>query len=427
MVLIMDNVFKKDTDFNVLDLVWNNTTDAIFTIGHDGSIMSANPTFENMLGWSIEDLKGIAFPPFLSDMTMEEHQEHLDQLRAGKDFPYSIMKRKGKDGKMLNMLASYRAINNKEILAVGMYKDFTEQILIQQKLEESEYCYRMLVEHLPEAIIKQRHGRIDFINSSGLQLFDVKQWKEIEGRSIWDFVSSKKRDEIQHQIDTVYDQNEWHTPQPIVDCLIRLDGEKIYTEIKIIPIGSKEEPDIQIVIRDVTEKKKYESKLEFLAFHDPLTGLKNRRIFTRNVSDSLEKARVTNEKIAIMYIDIDKFKEVNDTFGHDVGDKLLQQFADRLRSSVRENDVLGRIGGDEFLVLLKDIKDERQLESITKRMHANFQEPYTINGTVLNVTSSIGVSVFPDDGIKGRTLIYHADQALYRAKEERNRYYFYQK
>ncbi|QGS67893.1 PAS domain S-box protein [Oceanobacillus sp. 143] len=230
-------------------------------------------------------------------MTIEEHQELLYQLSEGQDFPYTIMKRKHKDGKILDILASYRAINNKEVLAVGMYKDFTEQMYIQRKLMESEHCYRMLVEYLPETIIKQRDGRIDFVNSSGVQLFGRKQREDIIGYSIWDFVSSKRSEEIKNIIDTVYNHSDWSNPKIIVDKLIRDDGKEIFTEIKIIPIGSKEEPDIQIVIRDVTEKKRYESRLEYLAYHDPLTGLKNRRIFTKFLQIQLKRREKQKKKL----------------------------------------------------------------------------------------------------------------------------------
>nr|WP_281271908.1 GGDEF domain-containing protein [Oceanobacillus bengalensis] len=111
--------------------------------------------------------------------------------------------------------------------------------------------------------------------------------------------------------------------------------------------------------------------------------------------------------------------------GHDVGDILLRQYADRLKSSVREDDVLCRVGGDEFLVLLNGIKEEKQINHLVKRIHTAFREPYEINGSRLNVTSSIGIAVFPKDGLESKSLISHADQALYRAKEQRDYYLFY--
>ncbi len=260
-----------------------------------------------------------------------------------------------------------------------------------------------------------------------VKLFGRKKLDEIIDYSIWDFLSSERKEEIQSIIETVYDGNRLKEPETLVDKFYRNDGKEIYAEVKVIPIGSKEKPDIQIVFRDVTEKKRYESQLEHLAYHDPLTGLKNRRIFAEIVAESIELAKKDQGKIAIMYIDIDKFKSINDTHGHDVGDQLLQQFAERLKSSVRKHDVLCRVGGDEFLVLLKDINEEKEIVDIAERMLSIFQETYEIHDLSLHVTSSIGITVFLEDELDYKTLIYRADQALYQAKEKRNQYMFYEK
>lgn len=409
---------------HVLDLIWNNSTDGIFVLDHNGSVIDGNPAFQNLLGWNIAELNDIVFPPFIVNMTKREHQTLLGQLRKGQNFPYQVVKRKAKGGSMLDILASYWSVNSDRILAIGMYKDFTEQMIIQRQLEDSEYCYRTLVEYLPEAIVKQRDGKIEFVNSSGMKFFGVRKLEEILNLSIWNFVSSDRKEEIQEIIDTIYEQNIRMSPKTIVGNFVRKDGKKIWAELKVIPIGRKDKPDIQIVFRDVTSRKRYEAQLEHLAYHDPLTGLINRRMFTEHVKKAIDKAKTSREKIAIMYFDIDKFKSINDTYGHDIGDQLLQEFANRIKSCIRKNDVPCRVGGDEFIVLLKDIKEEKEIEDIAQRLIAAFQESYRMNQLNLQVTSSIGISVFPKDGLNIQTLIYHADKALYRAKENRNQYMF---
>ncbi|MEH7523068.1 sensor domain-containing diguanylate cyclase [Bacillus sp. JJ1503] len=421
---MMNSVYQPLMTDNILDLIWSNSTDAIFVLNYDGSVIDANPAFQNMLGWNTEELNGIAFPPFIANMTKEEHQALISQLKDGQNFPYMIVKRRDKDGAMLDILASYWSVNNKRILAIGMYKNFTEQMEIQKKLEESEYCYRTLVEYLPDAIVKQCNNKIRFVNSSGMEFFGVNKLEDILGYSIWDFVTSEGKGKIQKLFDDVYDNNIRNSPKAIVDHFVRQDGKEIWAEVKVIPIGRRDQPDIQIVFRDVTEKKRYESQLEYLAYHDPLTGLKNRRIFTEIVTESIESAKIAKEKIAIMYIDIDKFKSINDTYGHDVGDQLLQEFAKRLKSCVREFDVLCRVGGDEFLVLLKGIKEVMEIVNVAENMILAFQEPYKMIGSKLHVTSSIGIAVFPENGRDCQTLIYRADKALYRSKEKRNQYMF---
>ena len=186
-VVMMNSVYQPIVIDTVLDLIWNNTTDAIFALDHHGSVIDANPTFGTIIGWEMEELNSIAFPPFIVNMKKEEHQTLLSQLKSGQNFPYEIVKRRHKDGALLDILASYWSVNNERILAIGMYKDFTEQMLIQRKLEESEYCYRTLVEYLPEAIVKQRNDKIEFASSSAVKLFGRKKLDEIIDYSISGF------------------------------------------------------------------------------------------------------------------------------------------------------------------------------------------------------------------------------------------------
>ncbi|UOQ48221.1 diguanylate cyclase [Gracilibacillus caseinilyticus] len=421
---MMDLVYQPNKKYNILDLIWTNTTDAIFAIDYRGAVIDANPVFNHMLGWELEELHDITFPPFITNMTEEEHQSLLSNLKDGQDFPYEVAKRRSKHDLMLDILASYWSVNDKRILAIGMYKDFTEQLQIQRQLEESEYCYRTLVEYLPEVIVKQRNNKIEFANSSAVKLFGKQNLEDIAGQSIWDFITSERRVEIQHVINNVYVDDKLGVPKTLIGMFALSDGTEIDAEVKIIPIGSKKKPDIQIVFRDVTEKKKYEQQLEHLAYQDPLTGLKNRRSFTEIVTESIEIAKKENKKVALMYIDIDKFKAINDTFGHNVSDQLLQQFATRLKSCVRNGDALCRVGGDEFLVLLKEITLGKETIDVAERMHTMFQKPYEIDGLSIHVTSSIGIALFPDNGGDFRTLIHRADDALYQAKVDRNQYVF---
>ena len=120
------------------ELIWNNTNDAIFTIGYDGAVLTINRAFTDILGWDLLDLKEVTFPPFF--ISEEVQQEQLHVFKHDKDLPYCVTKRKRQDGKIIDVLASYRTINNGEVLAVGMYKDYTEHMKIQRKLQESEEC-----------------------------------------------------------------------------------------------------------------------------------------------------------------------------------------------------------------------------------------------------------------------------------------------
>ena len=418
-----------DTNCNVdnrlFDFIWNNTTDAIFTIGHDGSIMDANPAFEALIGWKIEELRGLPLPPFFSHLTKKEHQEILYHFREGKNLPYILSKRKHKDGNILDIIASYRSINNQDILAVGMYKNFTEQMKVQHQLEAGRQAYQTLVESLTEAIIVTRKEKVVFVNFAGVKLFGQIRAEDMIGHLIWEFISSEHKVQIKEKINSIFDQINLENPILIKEKFTRNDGNIACVEMKVKLIEYNGKPSMQFLIQDISEKKKYEDQLEYLAFHDPLTELKNRREFSEIIKKSIKNAGEKNEKLAIMYIDLDHFKSINDSLGHETGDELLQQFANRLKSSVRNDDELFRIGGDEFIVLLKNITNCKQIERIAERMHSSFKVPYTINQHTFVVTTSIGISVYPDHGTIESYLISYADQALYKAKETKNQIVFY--
>ncbi|WP_423801784.1 diguanylate cyclase domain-containing protein [Neobacillus sp. SAB-20_R2A] len=408
-----------------LELIWENTNDAIFLIGQDGAILHANPTFTDILGWGIQEIRGLTPPPALHNMTKEQHDAFLNKLREGENINYSLIKRRSKDGEILDILATYRSINKGEILAVGMYKDFTEQMEIQRQLEESEVCYRKLVEFLPEAIIVQNKHHIVFANPAGVKFLGQENTKYIIGRSIWGFFDAENKESIELLLIDMIKNSDGEKPIPIVERLVRFDKKEIFVEITAIPMVYNGESVMQILFKDITDRKIYEIELENMAYHDPLTGLKNRRSFTQLLERSIESASEKGEQLALLYMDLDKFKEINDSLGHEMGDELLKQFANRLINSLRGNSVISRIGGDEFLILLKDNMDLQSVKKIAFRLYKTLQQPYQIKGQLIKTTASVGISIFPMDGSNSDMLIDHADQALYLAKETRNQLKFY--
>lgn len=178
---------------------------------------------------------------------------------------------------------------------------------------------------------------------------------------------------------------------------------------------------------DMAERRKMEENIRFLAYHDELTGLPNRALLDERLARALAHSGRAGTKVAVMFIDLDRFKDVNDTFGHHFGDRLLQEAARRLLSCLRARvDTVSRRGGDEFVILVKDVGPAREVAALAERMVAELSAPYVLNGVALNVTVSIGISIFPDDGADAETLIKNADSAMYQAKENgRNAYCFF--
>ena len=178
--------------------------------------------------------------------------------------------------------------------------------------------------------------------------------------------------------------------------------------------------EVRLLYKEVAEYARIHKEL---ALHDSLTGLPNRRLLLDRLITLLRHAKRTQQRIAVMYLDLDGFKAVNDSHGHDCGDKLLIMAAERLRYAAREEDTIARLGGDEFMVVIGDLAEFADADRPATNIIRALSEPYRIDGAIITVTASVGVSFYPDDGIDVDGLIRRADQALYEAKHAgKNRY-----
>ncbi len=207
----------------------------------------------------------------------------------------------------------------------------------------------------------------------------------------------------------------------------RKSGEIRWLEVFGNPIFDDSGHVIKLngVAYDVTERKKMEEKLENFAYYDSLTGLPNRRYFKQAARKAIERCEGNSKKSAIMFIDLDRFKFINDTMGHDVGDDLLKKVSYRISRSVRETDVVARHGGDEFIILFEDIEEAGAID-IATRILDQFNSPFLLEGGKFFTTPSIGISMYPKDGKDTAALIKHADNAMYIAKKRgKNNFQFY--
>jgi len=182
------------------------------------------------------------------------------------------------------------------------------------------------------------------------------------------------------------------------------------------------------IVRDISERKKAEDTIQHQAMHDALTGLANRRLMFEQLALAIVATEKDKEVFALAIVDLDKFKEVNDTEGHDTGDLLLQEVAVKLAGNVRQVDTVARFGGDEFILILRNIKNETQAKKIVTKVLQSLQPFYKINNKKLYIKASIGLALCPIDGKEASLLMKHADSALYQAKKSGgNCYQFYKK
>ncbi|MBE0621404.1 MAG: EAL domain-containing protein [Burkholderiales bacterium] len=207
---------------------------------------------------------------------------------------------------------------------------------------------------------------------------------------------------------------------------LRADGEEFPLEISLSRISHSGKPLYSVVLNDISARRRDEARLNALANYDALTALPNRALFHKRVQRSLVHAQRFNEGLAVLFLDLDRFKIVNDTLGHSVGDRVLQALAGRLKDCLREVDTLARLGGDEFAVLIEQVTDTRFVGSVARKLLKAVAEPLTLDGQEYNITASIGISAYPADGSEAATLLKNADIALYRAKERgKNNAQFY--
>lgn len=208
----------------------------------------------------------------------------------------------------------------------------------------------------------------------------------------------------------------------------RKDNESIWVNTTISMVNDSSGKPVYFVVQvqNITLQKKAEERLRHMAYHDPLTGLANRNKLEQFLNQILAQSRRHQESFALMFIDLDRFKNINDTIGHEAGDLLLQIIADRLKGAIRNTDLVARLGGDEFVIVVTDVHKSESVAIIAHKILESVMQAVVIKGKEIYITTSIGISLYPFDGQNMQTLMKNADLALYRAKEHgKNNYQFY--
>ncbi|WP_449621871.1 sensor domain-containing protein [Robertmurraya sp. Marseille-Q9965] len=311
---------------------------------------------------------------------------------------------------------------NKVIKINGIVVDITSRIETVGRLKESENRYRSVVELSPNLIVIYQDEKLVYANPATTRLLGM-ELSELKGKSAFDFIHptflekavERSKKSSQHNKETDY----------IEYKIVKPNGEIALLELAGNEISYNGQSAILIVGTDVTAKKQQQERIEYMAFHDALTGLPNRYLYNDTLEDALERCRQAHHVLGVMFIDVDHFKFVNDTMGHEAGDELLKQVSKRIRENVREKDLVARPGGDEFTVLLENVHEDLVRE-IAQRIINAFTSPFFINNKEIFASTSIGVSLYPVDGEDKETLNSKADIAMYFAKKSgKNKYQFF--
>jgi diguanylate cyclase (GGDEF)-like protein/PAS domain S-box-containing protein len=280
-------------------------------------------------------------------------------------------------------------------------------------LGQNEAFARSIINHAVEGIITiDINGIIGYINPSAEKIFGYTS-TEVIGNNI-----SMLIPELCYGDCTNLDINNKFSEKNL-EILGRLkNNSTLPIELTVSKFYVGDKYLFTIILRDITERRRYEETIKYQAFYDSLTDLPNRLLLKDRITLEISHSKYTKQSLAIMYLDLDRFKLINDTLGHDIGDKLLKEIARRLKSCVNEADTVARIGGDEFVILLPEITREDNIGNIANKILEAIREPILIDSHELYISVSIGVTIYPDDGEDVETLLTNADVAMYRAKEK---------
>ena len=317
--------------------------------------------------------------------------------------------------------------NKKPSKFIGTTYDITEQKIIEDKLAETERQVLKISNSLDVGIWSMDVPKNQYIFvSKGFETicgYSAEDFKQ--GLLQWeDLIYCEDLNLFEQRKDAIYTGNVPKQQYRIV----HKNGNTKWVQDELITTFNTKGDLVRIegILSDITEQKEAEEKVNYIAHHDYLTDLPNRRMFEQELQKLIEQSEIANQEFAVMYIDMDGFKRVNDTLGHAIGDKLLVEISTRLLDCVPQNNFVARIGGDEFSVLIDNMNSLGQPTTIAKKIIAALEVPYKIHGYELFVTASVGVATYPQDGHDAQTILQKADKALYRAKEMgKNNYQIY--
>lgn len=304
---------------------------------------------------------------------------------------------------------------------LGMVQDVTERK--QNEIDKQRYAAELesLFQALPDLYFRLYSDGtiIDFHTQNDDDLYTKPEL----------FLGKRMQDVLPEDVGSLFERNLAEALQSqsmqVFDYSLEIGGKKRHFDMRLNLMSVSNQ--LVCVVRDVTSTKRSEEKMYALAHHDALTGLPNRLLFNEHLEQAIKRARRHKTSIAVIFFDLDNFKLINDSLGHAAGDLLLQETAKRLKSSLREEDSVSRISGDEFVILLEDIDDAGNVAITAKKVIDKFQGEFQLLDYHTRITASLGISIFPQDGDCAEDILRNADAAMYRAKKNgRNTYQFYQ-
>jgi diguanylate cyclase (GGDEF)-like protein/PAS domain S-box-containing protein len=397
--------------------------DAITSETLDGIVTSWNRGAELLYGYSAEEMIGRSVSLLEPPERNGEIAELLQTVGRGEVVRRFETSRRAKDGRIVDVALTLSPIRNETGVIVGasaVGRDVTEHKQAQQAIEESEQRFRALFDQTAVGIaLNDLDGRWILANERLCQLYGYPREELLRLRF----------QDISHPDDLAVDLARLERmlagemqSYAIEKRMARVDGSVTWVEVTVSLVrDAAGQPQFTTaVVQDITERKRAEAALEHQALHDALTGLPNRTLLRDRLEQAIRQGRRDRSSFALLLLDLDRFKEVNDALGHHAGDQLLQEVARRISGALRESDTVARLGGDEFAVICAGASPEVASTTVA-RIQSALSRSFTLDGLRIGIAASIGIAYYPDHGEDASTLLRRADIAMYAAKRTVNR------
>jgi len=396
----------------LLESTLDSTADGIIVIANGGRVLSHNRRFVEM--WRIPD------DVMVADDDRVIIAYILDQLLDPADFVRTIDALNSqpeaesfdlvefKDGRRFERYSTGRVIEEVAAVRVWSFRDVTARFTAESAMRESELRYRLLFEQNAAGVcVATLDDRVVECNATFASMLGFNRADLVNTHASDLYVRPVEREEIAAMLHDVSTLNSVEVE------MRRRDGSSAWVLQNLTLSGQL----VHTTMVDISDRKRAEEQIEFHAFHDVLTQLPNRKLFMDRLSQALNRCRRYGKLLAVMFVDLDHFKGINDTLGHTAGDELLLEMAQRLRDCVRDEDTVARLGGDEFTIILSELRYPEDAANVAEKILESVQRPMSIAGTPIEISASIGIALFPTDGHDAESLLRNADSAMYRAKE----------
>jgi len=435
------NGIKEMSSVTLTDML--NAVSDMVCVCIDGKISHINSTGLSILGASDQnDLLGVNFQSLICDDFASSSDDLLAMLCE--ETASTPMHIKGLDGKRTSITIK---VNRLQDLGDTAYvltaQNISNQVKLSQDIRDSEARFGKLIDNALDFICVMKDGVITYVNQAGMKLLKAAYQDEVVGQHIDTFTHPNYQGILGEDLHEFITDSELF-PMRFID----ISQNAIDVELGIVILEDGTHPRYMIEARDITahnravtalrhsienlenrveertralsaevvERRRAEEKMRHIASHDGLTGLPNRSLLFDRLEQATKRTHRDAKKYAILFIDLDGFKPINDSLGHDIGDEVLKSVADRLRASVRETDTAARFGGDEFVVLLTDLETKDAAGLIAEKIISKLAEPMNFDGIKAKVGASIGIAFYPDNADTAEGVLKKADSAMYEVK-----------